>query len=126
MYRVLFAFPRQEAKKHTVPRIVFKRTAGNQPKECKTNSTHSAGIHIMRYLFEKPRLAHVGDRGLLVEYGEAIDPEINRKVRVMALALNQERPMGLVEVIPTYRSLLIIYDPLTTDVAQLGLALDHI
>jgi len=68
----------------------------------------------------------VGDRGLLVEYGDAIAPEINRKVRVMALALEQERPVGMAEVIPTYRSLMIIYDPMKTDVAGLEQALDDL
>jgi len=75
-------------------------------------------------LFEKPRLRPVGDRGLLIEYGDAIAPEINLKVRVMALALEQARPPGLVEVIPTYRSLLAIYDPLCTDVTRLAGAVE--
>ncbi len=80
----------------------------------------------MTYLLDKARLRPVGDRGLLVEYGDAIAPEINRKVRVVALALEQERPVGMVEVIPTYRSLLIIYDPVKTDVAELEQALDDL
>lgn len=80
----------------------------------------------MGNLFVKPRLRPVGDRGLLVEYGDAIAPDINRKVRVMALALEQEWPCGVVEVIPTYRSLLIIYDPLTTGVTQLGATLENL
>jgi len=75
-------------------------------------------------LLEKPRLRPVGDRGLLIEYGDAIDPEINLKVRVMALALEQARPPGLIEVIPTYRSLLVIYDPLNTDMTRLECALE--
>jgi inhibitor of KinA len=68
----------------------------------------------MSGLFDKARIRPVGDRGLLAEYGDAIAPEINRKVRMIATALEQERPVGMVEVIPTYRSLLIIYDPMKT------------
>jgi KipI family sensor histidine kinase inhibitor len=61
----------------------------------------------------------VGDRGILVEYGDAINPEINRKVRAMGMAL-RERPLdGVVEVIPTYRSLLILYHPGQTDPGRL-------
>ncbi len=71
----------------------------------------------MSGLFDQPVFRTVGDRGLLVEYGDAIDPEINRKVRVMAAALAQDRPAAIVEVIPTYRSLLILYDPLAADPA---------
>ncbi len=77
-------------------------------------------------LFERARLQPVGDRGLLVEYGDAITPEINRKVRVMALALEQVGPAGMLEVIPTYRSLLIIYDPMKTGVAELGQAINDL
>jgi len=62
-------------------------------------------------LYEKARFRIAGDRGLLVEYGDGIDPEINRKVRSMAIVLEQSRPEGVVEIIPTYRSLLIVYDP---------------
>ena len=56
-----------------------------------------------------------GDRGLLVEYGDGISPQINHKVRTMAMALEQNRPKGVLEIIPTYRSLLIVYEPFETD-----------
>jgi inhibitor of KinA len=73
----------------------------------------------MPLLYAKPVFRLVGDRGLLVEYGDAIDPEINRKVRAMALALEKEPTAGIAEVIPTYRSLLIVYDPGATDVMNI-------
>jgi KipI family sensor histidine kinase inhibitor len=65
-------------------------------------------------LFGEPFVRIVGDCGLLVEYGDAIAPEINRKVRSVGLALREHPPQGILEVIPTYRSLLIHYDPLAT------------
>jgi KipI family sensor histidine kinase inhibitor len=65
----------------------------------------------MAQLYQKPVLRVVGDRGVLVEYGDGISPEINHRVRVVALALDQEKPAGIIEVIPTYRSMLIVYDP---------------
>ncbi len=61
--------------------------------------------------YEKPRFRIAGDRGLLMEYGDIIDPVINRKVRTMVILIDQAPPEGIIEVIPTYRSLLIIYDP---------------
>ncbi len=73
----------------------------------------------MPRVFDKTRLRPVGDRGLLAEYGDTISPEINRKVRMIAMALEQEKPIGMVEVVPTYRSLLIIYDPIKTGVTDL-------
>jgi inhibitor of KinA len=77
----------------------------------------------MVLLYENPVLRLVGDRGVLVEYGDGISPEINHKVRVMALALDREKPAGIIEVIPTYRSMLIIYDPAVVGLAGINEAL---
>jgi inhibitor of KinA len=70
-------------------------------------------------LYEKPIRRLVGDTGVIVEFGDAIAPEINHKVRTMTLALDRERPAGVREVIPTYRSLMIVYDPLEVDLDRL-------
>jgi len=70
-------------------------------------------------LFEKPFFRIAGDRGLLVEYGDVIDPDINNKVRSMAIVMEKETPEGVLETIPTYRSLLILYDPSITNPAKL-------
>ncbi len=77
----------------------------------------------MAGLYDRPRFRLVGDRGLLAEYGESIDPEINRKVRIMGLLLDRDRPRGVEEIIPTYRAVLIRYDPLETEPAVLEEAL---
>ena len=84
-------------------------------------------------MYETIRFRVAGDRGLLAEFGEGIDPEVNRKVRSMSMALEQEQPEGMVEILPTYRSLLIVYDPLKTGpdtlkqaVARLEAMLDKI
>jgi KipI family sensor histidine kinase inhibitor len=55
-----------------------------------------------------------GDTGLIVEFGEGIDPAVNARVRAVAAAVKTRPPRGVIEIIPTYRSLLLIYDPLTT------------
>ncbi len=73
----------------------------------------------MSNLFDKPKLRFVGDTGLLVEYGGAIDPEVNRKVRIMTAAVDKDPPPGILEVIPTYRSLLMVYDPRQTNPERL-------
>ncbi|MBN2568739.1 MAG: 5-oxoprolinase subunit PxpB [Deltaproteobacteria bacterium] len=70
-------------------------------------------------LYETPRLSVVGDRGLLVEYGDTIDPIINKKVISMAMGLEQDTPPGVIEIIPSYRCLLIVYDPSVTNASAL-------
>ncbi|MCM2286633.1 MAG: 5-oxoprolinase subunit PxpB [Desulfobacula sp.] len=55
-----------------------------------------------------------GDTGLIVEFGEGIDPVVNARVRAVAAAVKTRSPRGIIEIIPTYRSLLLIYDPLIT------------
>jgi inhibitor of KinA len=70
-------------------------------------------------LFEKARFRIAGDRGILVEYGDVIDPAVNNKVRSMAIVMEDKPPEGVIEIIPTYRSLLIIYDPSITHPAKL-------
>ena len=64
-----------------------------------------------RLMYDKPRFLLAGDRGLVVELGAAIDPEINRKVREISVSLEETPIVGVTEVIPTYRSVLICYDP---------------
>ncbi len=56
---------------------------------------------------------------MLVEYGDVIDPDINNKVRSMAIVMERESLKGVVETIPTYRSMLIIYDPAITNPSKL-------
>jgi KipI family sensor histidine kinase inhibitor len=62
-------------------------------------------------LYPKTIFYLMGDRGLLLEFGDEIGREINEKVRRMALAIHAEAIEGIIETISTYRSLLIIYNP---------------
>lgn len=71
------------------------------------------------------RYLTAGDRGLLVEYGEGIDLDVNRRVRSMAMILEQQRPVGIVEIIPTYRSLLVVYEPSATSPEDLRTAMEN-
>ena len=65
-----------------------------------------------------PRILPCGDAALAVEFGDSIDPAINARVLALDAALG-ERPW-LVETVPTYRSLLIHYDPTAIDFAELS------
>jgi KipI family sensor histidine kinase inhibitor len=60
----------------------------------------------------QPRLLDAGDGGLVVQFGEDIDDAVNARVVVFAAAIEALALAGLKEVVPTYRSLLLAYDPL--------------
>lgn len=62
-----------------------------------------------------PRFLAAGDQGLLIELGDHIDPAINQMVLNLDRALCDSQIPGLIETIPTYRSLLLIFDPLIVD-----------
>jgi 5-oxoprolinase (ATP-hydrolysing) subunit B len=78
-------------------------------------SEHEGGI----------RIVPVGDAALLAEFGTTVDPDVNERVlsldRVLALsAMNSDGHSAILETVPTYRSLLIHYDPLIADFATLA------
>jgi inhibitor of KinA len=57
-------------------------------------------------------IRHLGDRGLLVELGDGIDPAVNRRVQRLHRIMARENLCGVVETVPAYCSLLVVYDPL--------------
>lgn len=59
-----------------------------------------------------PRFLLSGDSALVLEVGDEVSPAINNQVRRLMHQLNQEPIQGVTESIPTYRSLMICYDPL--------------
>ena len=68
----------------------------------------------------------MGDHGLLLEFGDEISREINEKVRRIALAIQADDMEGIVETVPTYRSLLIIYNPVILPIEDLKKRLERI
>jgi inhibitor of KinA len=77
-------------------------------------------------LYSKMQLFNMGDRGLLLEFGDEISREINEKVRRMALAIQSEAVPGILETVPTYRSLLVLYNSLILCVRDLKKRLESI
>lgn len=63
----------------------------------------------------EPRFLASGDSAVTVEFGNAIDPDLNARVLALDMALAHKNLAGVVETIPTYRSLLIQFDPLVLD-----------
>jgi inhibitor of KinA len=67
----------------------------------------------------EPSFLSAGDTALVVQYGETVDPLINRRVRRLAVAIEASPPDGIVDLVPTMRSLMIHYDPLILSRAAL-------
>lgn len=57
------------------------------------------------------RFLLAGDTALTVEFGNEISEGINAKVRALNIALGNSGLSGVTETVPTYRSLMIHYDP---------------
>lgn len=64
-------------------------------------------------IYAEPRFLPAGDAAIVVELGDAISPAINRRVRSLSLALENGSVPGVFDFLPTYRSVLVYYDPLS-------------
>lgn len=69
-------------------------------------------------------LSH-GDTALAVEFGERIDRAVSERVLALHERLTQTLPPGVVELVPTFRSLMVHYDPLRTSRAELSRLLER-
>ena len=77
-------------------------------------------------MYDKPRFLHAGDQALVIELGDAIDPDLNRRVRNLRLAIENAEVTGVFDLVPSYRSLLVYYDPIHTSAKDLEDALARI
>jgi 5-oxoprolinase (ATP-hydrolysing) subunit B len=58
-----------------------------------------------------PRLLPSGDSAITVEFSRNIDDMANRRVLALDQTMTREPIAGVIETVPTYRSLLVHYDP---------------
>lgn len=65
----------------------------------------------MAATFSPPRLLPSGDSAITVEYSRSIDDAANQSVLALDRALTDAAIDGVTESVPTYRSLLVHYDP---------------
>jgi inhibitor of KinA len=65
------------------------------------------------------RLLPAGDTALIVEFGDRIDRRINDQVLALCKRLQAARIDGVVDIVPTFRSLMVQYEPLVIASAQL-------
>ena len=58
----------------------------------------------------KPTISPVGDRAISIDFGQVIDPTINRHIRQTIERIKELQLEGIIELVPTYCSLLVEYD----------------
>ena len=62
-------------------------------------------------MIKMPNLNYAGDQALLVEFGDSIDIELNDRVRNLMFQLEESKEDWIIDLVPTYKSLLVIFDP---------------
>ena len=70
-------------------------------------------------MYQRPTYLPAGDRALSIELGNAIAPEISASVRALYIAIEERAVPGVLEMVPTYRAILVYYDPLLVTYAEL-------
>ena len=66
-----------------------------------------------------PRFLNAGECALVVQYGTTVDPAVHERVIALDMALIAAALVGVIETVPTYRSLMVHYDPLQLPASEL-------
>jgi 5-oxoprolinase (ATP-hydrolysing) subunit B len=66
---------------------------------------------VMEATLRPPRLLPSGDSAITVEFSRQIDDAANQRVLALDRAMSAASIAGVTETVPTYRSLLVHYDP---------------
>jgi inhibitor of KinA len=69
------------------------------------------------------QIVPAGDAALILELEDRIDPSVNRRAVRVANALERQQIAGVLDVVPTFRSVAVYFDPLKTDAVGLEASL---
>jgi inhibitor of KinA len=72
------------------------------------------------------KILPAGDTALIVEFGDGIDRRISQRVLALSESLNAAGIGGIVECVPTFRSLMVYYDPLVLPASALAARIDDL
>lgn len=81
--------------------------------------TAHADPHLRVSSLEQPIFLDAGDTALIVEFGRDIDRQASALVLALAERVRQARIAGVVETVPTFRSLMVHYDPVRLTAGEL-------
>ena len=74
------------------------------------------------WVLSSARFLAAGDTALVVEFGTVVDPALIAAVQALDRAVQAAGLPGVVETVPSFRSLMIHYDPLSTSSGELAAA----
>ncbi len=66
-------------------------------------------------IYAEPRILLCGDRAVSVELGDEISREVNARVLALDYLIRESALAGVTETVPSYRALLVYYDPFATE-----------
>ena len=78
-------------------------------------SDQTTHTNLNRHSGEAFRLIPLGDAAITLEFGNEIDPQINGRVVTFAETIARQGWKGIRDVVPTYRSVTVHFDPLQVD-----------
>lgn len=85
---------------------------------------YNHGMHDSQ--FNYPRILPVGDTALTIEFGNMIDRAVNQKVYALEQSILANPLTGVVDLVPSYRSLLVTFNPLIADIDSCKKAFEKI
>jgi inhibitor of KinA len=62
-------------------------------------------------MLPNPHLIPMGDRALVIEFGDRLDPELSSRIAAAAQHLRASPPPGVLDIVPAYTTLALHYDP---------------
>ena len=65
------------------------------------------------------KIMPAGDAALVVEFGDIIDENVNAQVHALARKIEEQHIEGIMEVVPTFRSVLVQYDVFVCSYSQI-------
>ena len=80
---------------------------------------------VLRAVKKHFRIVPAGDSVLIVEFEERIDPAVNARAIALADSIQGTAIAGIRDVVPTYRSVAVFFDPLKTNYDALVASLER-
>lgn len=74
----------------------------------------------MRDIINKVKIMTAGEQGMVVDFGSEISAEINMHVQHLVRRLADQDVVGITEIVPTYRSVMLYFDPVVINREELA------